>query len=122
MARLATVAANGKPHLVPITFAIEDDTVYFAVDAKPKRTTELQRLKNIASNPAVCLLVDHYSDDWSELWWVRVDGTARVLPEGARATHALDLLATRYSQYRRARPTGPVVAISIDRITGWSAA
>lgn len=122
VAHLATVGANGKPHLVPISFAVDGATIYFAVDAKPKRTTDLQRLKNIAANPAVCLLVDHYEDDWSKLWWIRVDGTARVLPAGDEAAPALDLLAARYRQYRAAAPSGPVVAISIDRITGWSAA
>jgi PPOX class probable F420-dependent enzyme len=122
VARLATVSAVGAPHLVPITFAIEKDTLYFAVDAKPKRTTELQRLKNIAANPRVCVLVDHYEDDWTKLWWVRVDGTARILGDGSEAEHAVDLLVGRYAQYRQARPNGPVVAIAIDRISGWSAA
>ena len=122
VARLATVGANGKPHLVPITFAVEGDTVYFAVDAKPKRTTDLQRLKNIEANPAVCLLVDHYDEDWSKLWWVRIDGTARVIDEPKAAAHAVELLAARHPQYRHEKPAGPVVAISIDRITAWSAA
>lgn len=122
VARLATVSPDGKPHLVPIAFAIDGDTLYFAVDAKPKRTTELQRLKNIAANPRVCVLVDHYEDDWSKLWWVRVDGTARALGGGVEADHAIDLLVDRYAQYRQARPRGPVVAIAIDRISGWSAA
>ena len=120
VARLATVGAGGKPHVVPITFAVDGDTIYFAVDAKPKRTTDLKRLRNIAANPSVSVLVDHYEDDWARLWWVRIDGTARVLADGAQAAHATDLLAARYPQYRRARPGGPVVAISIDRISGWS--
>ena len=120
VARLATVGAGGKPHVVPITFAVDGDTIYFAVDAKPKRTTDLKRLRNIAANPSVSVLVDHYEDDWTRLWWVRVDGTARLLADGAEAVRATDLLAARYSQYRRARPGGPVVAISIDRISGWS--
>jgi len=120
VARLATVGAGGKPHVVPITFAVDGDTIYFAVDAKPKRTTDLKRLRNIAANPSVSVLVDHYEDDWARLWWVRIDGTARLLAEGAQAVRATDLLAARYPQYRRARPGGPVVAISIDRISGWS--
>lgn len=120
VARLATVGAGGKPHVVPITFAVDGDTIYFAVDAKPKRTTDLKRLRNIAANPSVSVLVDHYEDDWTRLWWVRVDGTARLLADGAQAVRATDLLAARYPQYRRARPGGPVVAISIDRISGWS--
>jgi len=120
VARLATVGAGGKPHVVPITFAVDGDTIYFAVDAKPKRTTDLKRLRNIAANPSVSVLVDHYEDDWARLWWVRIDGTARLLAHGAQAVRATDLLAARYPQYRRARPGGPVVAISIDRISGWS--
>src|SRR3989449_2486145 len=120
VARLATVGADGRPHIVPITFASADGSLYFAVDHKPKRTQNLQRLRNIARNPAVSVLVDHYEDDWAKLWWVRVDGTARLLADGAQAVRATDLLAARYPQYRRARPGGPVVAISIDRISGWS--
>ena len=122
VARLATIDPRGKPHLVPVTFAVEGDTIYFAVDAKPKRTTDLQRLRNIAANASVCMLVDHYDEDWSHLWWVRVDGTARILEDAMQAGHGLDLLAARYQQYQRARPHGAVVAISIDRISGWAAA
>jgi PPOX class probable F420-dependent enzyme len=122
VARLATVGADGRPHLAPITFALEDDTIYFAVDAKPKRAVELQRLKNIRANPAVCVLVDHYENDWTRLWWVRVDGTARIVEDRAEAERALDLLARRYVQYARTRPPGPVVAITVDRISGWSGA
>ena len=120
-ARLATASGDGSPHVVPIVFALQDDTIYFAVDAKPKKTTNLKRLQNIAANPAVSVLVDHYEDDWSRLWWVRVDGTARVITDSAEAERATDLLATRYAQYRIARPGGPVVAIHIDRLTGWAA-
>ena len=120
VARLATVGAGGKPHVVPITFAVDGDTIYFAVDAKPKRTTDLKRLRNIAANPSVSVLVDHYEDDWERLWWVRIDGTARLLADGAQAVRATDLLAARYPQYRRVRPGGPVVAISIERMSGWS--
>lgn len=120
VARLATIDPQGRPHLVPITFALERDTIYFAVDRKPKRTTDLQRLRNITANPAVSVLVDHYDDEWDHLWWVRADGTAKVL-DPHDAGPAIDLLASRYRQYRGARPTGPAVAISIQRITGWSA-
>ncbi len=121
-ARLATVSGDGRPHVVPIVFALDDETIYFAVDSKPKRTTNLTRLKNIADNSAVSLLVDHYEDDWTRLWWVRVDGTARVVTDTAETEQATDLLATRYAQYRAARPGGPVVAIHIDRLIGWAAA
>jgi PPOX class probable F420-dependent enzyme len=119
VARLATVSPDGRPHVVPIVFAVDGDSLYTAVDRKPKSTTALRRLANIAANPAVSALVDHYADDWTQLWWVRVDGTARVV-DGAEA--ALDLLAARYPVYRRERPPGPVVAVTVERWTGWSAA
>ena len=121
VAYLATVGDDRKPHLVPVTFARDGDTVYFAVDQKPKRTADLQRLRNIAANPAVALLVDHYDDDWRRLWWVRVDGRAGALDAGPESERALDLLAHRYRQYREERPRGPVVAITIERLTGWAA-
>jgi PPOX class probable F420-dependent enzyme len=105
---------------VPICFALDGDTLYFAVDAKPKRTRDLKRLRNIAANPAVSVLVDHYENDWSKLWWVRVDGTARKVGDSAEADRAIELLMSRYPQYRAARPAGPVVAISIGRLTGWT--
>jgi PPOX class probable F420-dependent enzyme len=120
VARLATVNQKGLPHVVPIVFAIDGDTLYFAVDAKPKKTTDLQRLKNIAANPVVSVLADHYEDDWSELWWVRADGTAHVVTESAEAKRAVELLANKYEQHRRTRPAGPGVAIHLDRVTGWS--
>jgi PPOX class probable F420-dependent enzyme len=120
VARLATVGDDGRPHIVPIVFALDGDTLYFAVDAKPKTTTHLKRLKNIAANPAVSILADHYEDDWNKLWWVRADGMASVVTDTAEAQRATELLANRYAQYRRARPAGPVVAMRIDRVTGWS--
>ena len=122
VAHLATADAQGRPHVVPISLAVDSDLIYFAVDAKPKRTTNLKRLRNIAANPAVSVLVDHYEADWGRLWWVRIDGTARVLADDAEANRAIDLLVSRYPQYQRARPGGPVVAISMERITGWAAA
>ena len=120
VARLATVGDDGKPHIVPMVFALDGDTIYFAVDAKPKKSTNLKRLRNIVVNPAVSVLVDHYEDDWTKLWWVRADGTAHVLTDAANARRATDLLVTKHAQYQSARPAGPVVAIHIDRITGWS--
>src|SRR5881296_3758254 len=89
VARLATADAHGKPHVVPISFALDDDTLYFAVDTKPKRTADLKRLRNIAANPAVSVLFDHYEDDWSRLWWVRADGTARVIGDGPETDRAI---------------------------------
>jgi PPOX class probable F420-dependent enzyme len=124
VARLATVAADGRPHLVPIVFALDGDRVYHAVDHKPKRTTSLRRLRNIAANPRVALLADAYDDaDWDRLWWVRADGVARVLdPGGEQARAAIASLAERYAQYRDVPPVGAVVAIDVERWTGWSAA
>jgi PPOX class probable F420-dependent enzyme len=121
VARLATVGSDGRPHIVPFCFALDGDVLYFAIDAKPKRTTNLKRLRNIAANPAVSVLVDHYEDDWSRLWWVRLDGTARIVTNPIHAALAIDLLMSRYEQYRRARPDGPVVAVAIERWSGWAA-
>lgn len=120
VARLATVSAEGRPHVVPIVFALDGDTLYFAIDAKPKKTTRLARLRNIAANPAVSVLIDHYEDDWTKLWWVRADGTAHIVTGDAEAQRATDLLAKRYEQHATQRPGGPVVAIHIDRLTGWT--
>jgi PPOX class probable F420-dependent enzyme len=118
-ARLATVGADGSPHVVPICFALDDDTLYTAVDHKPKRTTNLRRLANIAANPRVSVLADHYEDeDWTRLWWVRADGTARVLPAGH--ADAVTLLQARYAPYRENPPQGPVIAIAVARWSGWS--
>jgi PPOX class probable F420-dependent enzyme len=125
VARLATVSPTGAPHLVPITFVVRVDDrlgaeLCFAVDHKPKSTTELARLRNLRHEPRVAILVDAYDDDWSRLWWVRADGVARELPVDDRAS-ALDALVAKYSQYREERPAGPVVAVQITRWTGWSA-
>lgn len=121
VARLATVDGQGRPHLVPVTFAVAGGRIVTAVDRKPKRGHDLRRLRNIAANPRVSVLVDHYADDWRELWWVRADGVARVVgtgPEtaGERAALLAPLLA-KYPQYADAPPDGPVVEISV---TGWS--
>ena len=128
VARLATVDAAGNPHLVPIVFAVSADTIYSAVDAKPKRSKALRRLANVRANPAVCLLVDHYQDDWTALWWVRADGHGRVIdpkdpkdPGNEEARRAVELLAGRYPQHRREPPDGPVLAVDVTRWSGWSA-
>lgn len=120
VARLATADSSGRPHLVPIVFCVQDDHVYSAVDAKPKRTTALRRLANVRDNPAVALLADHYDDDdWSALWWVRADGHGRVLgAEDPEAVRAIGLLRTRYPQQR---VTGAVLAVDVERWSGWSA-
>jgi PPOX class probable F420-dependent enzyme len=117
-ARLATVGADAKPHVVPICFALDPpDTIYTAVDHKPKRTTNLKRLANIAANPSVSLLADHYEDeDWGRLWWVRADGTARVVDTDPEA---IALLQARYTPYRTNPPQGPVIEIAVARWSGW---
>jgi PPOX class probable F420-dependent enzyme len=123
VARLATAGADGRPHLVPVVFAVSADTIYTAVDdAKPKATVRLRRLANIAANPSVALLADHYDDDWSALWWVRADGHARLLePAEAEASRARALLAARYPQYRTQPPPGVVIAVDVARWSGWAA-
>jgi PPOX class probable F420-dependent enzyme len=117
VARLATVDPQGRPHVVPVCFALEGETLYTAVDEKPKRTRELQRLRNIGANPQVEVLIDHYEDDWSRLWWVRLRGTARIVDD----LRAMELLAAKYSQYRERPPSGPVIAVSIDERIEWTA-
>lgn len=122
VARLATVAPSGAPHLVPITFAVEGDVVYTAVDHKPKTSPNLARLRNIAQNPRVALLADEYRDDWSQLWWARVDGEASVVTDAVSLQHPIDALVARYEQYAERRPTGPVIVIRATRWSGWAAA
>lgn len=121
VARLATVSAEGAPHVVPIVFAVDADVVYSAVDAKPKASPRLQRLRNVEANPRVSLLVDEYDEDWQRLWWVRADGTARIVESGAEREHAVELLSTKYSQYAGMPDAfGAVVVISVDRWRTWS--
>jgi PPOX class probable F420-dependent enzyme len=117
---LATVRPNGAPHVVPFVFVVRDDTVYWAVDRKPKRTTRIARLDNIAANPSVEAVVDHYAHDWAALWWVRASGRAREVTEPEERELALALLAAKYPQYERAAPQGPVVAIDVDAWTWWT--
>jgi PPOX class probable F420-dependent enzyme len=119
VARLATADAAGRPHVVPIVFAVVGDTIYSAVDTKPKSGAPLRRLANIRANPAVSVLVDHYTDDWSQLWWARADGTATVI-DAAHAPDALAALAARYPQYEAAPPPGPVIAVGVHHWSGWA--
>ena len=122
VARMATADEAGRPHLVPIVFALEGDRLVSAVDHKPKRRAELRRLANIADNPRVTALVDEYDEDWDRLWWARADGVATLLePGSASSEHALDLLVDRYRQYEGRRPSGPVILVEVSRWTGWSA-
>jgi PPOX class probable F420-dependent enzyme len=122
VARLGTADARGQPHVVVVTFAIEGDTVYTAVDQKRKSGTNLKRLRNVAENPRVTMLADEYSDDWDTLWWVRADGRAAILADQRQMAAPLRLLADRYRQYREAPPTGPVLAVTVERWSGWAAA
>lgn len=117
VARLATADEHGRPHLVPIVFAVQGSVIHSAVDAKPKSGTALRRLANIAANPRVSLLVDHYEDDWTRLWWARADGSAQVHEHGGLA---VDLLGERYPQYREVPPPGPFITIDVERWSGWS--
>jgi PPOX class probable F420-dependent enzyme len=120
VARLATLSAAG-PRLVPVTFAWHAGTAVWAVDrVKPKRPGPLRRERDLAADPRVAMLVDHYSEDWTALWWVELQGEAATL-EGAAASAALDALAARYAPYRTARPPGPVVAVTPRRWAWWSA-
>jgi PPOX class probable F420-dependent enzyme len=120
VASLGTIGPSGRPHLVPITFALAGDTIYTAIDAKPKSTRRLQRLANIRADPRVAVLADHYAEDWSALWWVRADGEATILAEPARLAAPLALLMARYPQYRHARPAGPMIVIGVRRWAGWA--
>lgn len=122
VAVLATTRADRAPHLVPVVFAMPDgrtDLLYTAVDAKPKSTPHLQRLANIEHDDAVSLLVNHYDDDWTRLWWVRVDGAATIHHGGQEMSTGYALLRTKYAQYRRVGLDGPVIAVRIRRWSSW---
>lgn len=118
-ARLATVRPSGKPHLVPVVFAVCGDVVYTAVDAKPKTTQKLRRLANIEHNPHVSLLVDHYDDDWTQLWWVRVDGVAVVHHGGEVMAAGYAALHAKYAQYQKVPLNGPLIAVDVQRWASW---
>ena len=120
VARLASVGGDGRPHIVPVVFVLDRETIYSVVDRKPKRTERLKRLENLRARPAAALLADHYDEDWSRLWWVRADGRARVLDgDHGEAERAVVLLSARYPQQRAA---GAVLAVDVERWSGWSAA
>ena len=119
--RLATVRRDGRPHVVPICFVVTNDVVYSAVDDKPKRHRHLQRISNVAATGAASLLIDEYDDDWSRLWWVRLDGRARLVDNAVEAERAILLLCNKYPQYRDQPPSGPVLAVDVERWVGWSA-
>jgi PPOX class probable F420-dependent enzyme len=121
VARLATVDTQGVPHLVPVTFAVHDDEIVFAVDHKPKTTHDLRRLRNIAANPAVGFLVDVYDEDWTRLWWVRADGFATVVTDPDERATPIAWLCAKYPQYADHPPEGPVVRATVTAWRGWAA-
>lgn len=121
VAMLATVGVDGAPHLVPVVFAVHNDVVYTAVDAKRKSTQRLRRLANIEGNPQVSMLVDHYDDDWTQLWWVRADGVAAVHYSGEEMAAGYALLRKKYVQYQRIALDGPVVTVEVQRWASWQA-
>jgi PPOX class probable F420-dependent enzyme len=119
VARLATVRPDGAPHLVPVVFALEGDTVWTMVDEKPKRHRRLQRFLNNGAEPRVSLLADSYDEDWKHLWWVRADGSARIVAEGPELELAVQLLFDKYPQERREPPRGPAIAVHVERWRHW---
>lgn len=119
VATLGSLTAAGDPHLVPVTFAVDGDTVWTAVDAKPKRAGSLRRHENIRRRPGVSLLAQEWDEDWSRLWWVRADGSAVVTDEPAAVARAVGLLRTKYRQYAEVRVGGPVIEVTISSWRGW---
>lgn len=120
-ATLGTTDGAGRAHLVPIVFAHRDGVIYTAIDAKPKSTLRLRRIRNIEINPQVSVLVDHYEDDWDRLWWIRLDWVARIVSDGPLRETALEILTERYPVYADQPPPGPAIAITVERIRSWSA-
>lgn len=123
--RLATADATGHPLVVPVCFAFDGAALYSAVDAKPKRTRNLRRLRNVADNPHVSLVIDDWDEDWRRLRWVIVEGRADVLTRGPEFTQAIDRLRDKYPQYRAmnlSRDEGAIVRIAPERILQWRAA
>lgn len=116
---LATTGSDRQPHVVPVTFAVTDDRIVTAVDQKPKATTALRRLQNVAENPLVAVLCDHYDEDWRRLWWVRADGTGHTADDQASRDMALAALVSKYPQYRADPPRGPILVVTVQSWTGW---
>jgi PPOX class probable F420-dependent enzyme len=121
VARLATLGPDGTPNLVPFCFALAGDVLYSAVDRKKKGPGRLRRLANVSRDPRVTVLVDHFEEDWTRLWWVSLKARATELGTGAETDDALRLLATKYAQYVETPPPGPVLRIEVQRWSGWSA-
>ena len=117
--RFATITAEGKPHVVAVTFVVIGLNVVHMIDEKPKTTHRLQRLRNVETTPTASLLVDHYDEDWASLWWVRVDGQVTVEKDTGNWWEARSRLKSKYRQYRNAPPSGPAIFLSIDRLSYW---
>ncbi len=120
VARMATVDPDGRPHVVPLVFVLDGDSMYSSVDEKPKASRDLRRIRNLRSNPVAELVVDHYEDDWERIWWVRIRGRGEILEDGPERDRGLALLAEKYPQYREMPPQGAVIAIRAERWRGWS--
>lgn len=120
VARMATVRPDAGPHIVPVTYAVIDETIVTMIDHKPKTTTRLQRLANIEHDPRVSLLVDEWSEDWEKLSWARFDCHGDLHEEDDVWASARDALALRYEQYRDRAPSGTAIVLTIEKITYWS--
>lgn len=120
VARLATASTAHQPHLVPVVFTVDGDVVYTAIDHKPKTTRNVRRLANIRANPLVTLLADEYDENWTNLWWARADGVAKVVENPTEMTHPIDQLVEKYEQYQQTRPQGPLIVIAVRSWQGWS--
>jgi PPOX class probable F420-dependent enzyme len=122
VATLGTVRADGSPHLVPCVYAPADPVVYIPVDAKPKRSRALTRLANLEADPRAVILVHGWDEDWSQLWWVRLDGRGRLLDDPSEMEYPRRLLLARYAQYTDPSELHPIIAVHVDSWTAWSAA
>lgn len=120
VARLGTIDAEGRAHLVPVVFALDGEVAFSPIDHKPKTTPDLVRARNIARDPRVTLLVDHYEDDWTLLWWVRSRGLGEILERGSAWQTAVDALTVKYPRYRDEPLTERILAISISEWSGWA--
>ena len=122
VARFATAEPSGQPHVVPICYAVSDNSVYFTIDKKPKQLTDkpLKRIRNLQANPHVALLVDRYEDDWTQLGWVMVQGDAALLDDGEEHKKAQRLLKARYPQLHGKQINDlPVIAVRIKNVVSW---
>ena len=120
VAHLATADAGGQPLVIPICFVFDGKEFFSPIDEKPKRTTRLKRLRNIAENPQVSLIIDHYEEDWRRLAYVLVSGRATILLRGERHKQAVKLLRKKYPQYRRmAIADRPMIVITPKRLRPW---